>query len=195
MSRSPNPLRQSLHRLSSILQLVVQLGKRLLLNSRTIIRQCLQNLLKLLLWARRNCRPLKGLPDGQSSDVTKHGPGVGASLTYGKETPLSGAHSVGHWDPEENDLSYLRTSSSVPGIVGVTDAIACLVQPSSSQLSLQGRTNDPQIPDESEQDISSSPNPPDILPLTPFESRSLGSNTLRPFAPEMLGRYERNVEM
>ena len=171
-----------------------------MLNSRTIVRQCLQNLLKLLLWARRNCRPLKGLPGGKSSDATKDGPGVGASLMYGKETPLSGIHpAMEHWHPEGNDLSYLRTPSPVPGIMGITDAIACLVQPSSSQLSLQGRAKDQQPLDESEQDISSSPDSPDTLVLpecqTPFGSRSLDSDTLRPFVPEILKRYERNVEM
>ena len=186
MSRSPNPLRQFLHRLSPILQLVLQLGKRLLLNSRTIIRQCLQGFLKLIFWARRNCRLLKGLPDGKSSDATKDG--VDTSLTYGKET----APSVGHWDPEGNNLSYLRTSSPVPGIAGVTDAIACLVQPSSSQLSPQGPTGDPRIPDESEQDISSSL---DQECQTSFDSQSLGNATLRPFVPEMLGRYQRGVKM
>ena len=199
MSRSSNPLRQLVHRLFSILQLVLQLWKKLLLDNRTIVRQCLQRLLKLLLWARRNCRLLKGLPDRKGSDATNDG--LGARLTYEKETPHSGIHSVGHqWDPEENKyeacsphLSYLRTSSPVPG---VTDAIACLVDPSSSQLSLRVRIKDSQIPDKPKQDILSSPDPSDTLLLCqPPESRSLGRHTLRPFVPEMLGRYERNVEM
>ena len=200
MSRSPNPLRQLVHRLSSILLLVLQFGKKLLLHNRTIVRQCLQHLLQLFLWAKRNGRLLKGPLDGKRSYATKDG--VGASLTYAKETSLSGPHSVGHRDPEENKyetcslhLSYLRTPSPTPGIVGATDGIACLVDPSSSQLSLQGHTKDSQIPDEPKQDISSSPDLQDILLLPDCQRRSLERPTLRPFVPEMLGRYERNVKL
>jgi len=187
-----------MHRLSSILQLFLQLGKKLLLNNGTI-RRCLRHFLKLLLWARRNCRLSKGLSDGRSSDATRDG--VAASLTYEKETPVSGMRSVGHWDPEENKyesctphVSYLKTSTPVPGIVRVTDAIACLVHPSPSQLS---PTKD--VDSQPEQIISGSPGPQDILLLpeyeTAFESRSLECHTLRPFVPEMLGRYDRNIEM
>jgi len=209
ISRSANPRahRQLMHR---ILQLVLRPGK-LLLNS-PFFRQCLQNLLKPLLWIRRHRGPLKRVSDGKSSCATRDGVGASAGLPYEKETPLSGIRSVGHRGPEEIQnmyeacsplVSYLSTSSVVSGMVGVTDAVTCLVDPSSSRLSRQGPTTDSQVPDEPQQDISGSldplPDPQDILLSpecqTPFESRSFSHPTLRPFWPEMLGRYERNIEM
>ena len=189
----------------------VQLGRLFKLN-RTFVRQCLLNLLKLLLWIRRRCGLLKGLSDGKSSCTIKDEVGTSPGLPYEKETPHSGIGSAGDQGPEEIQkiyearspiASYLSTSSAVPGMVGVTDAIAYLVDPSSSRLSLQGPANDSQVPDEPQQDIPGPPGPrpdsQDVL-LSPecqtlFESRSFSHPTLRPFVPEQLGRYERNVKM
>ena len=121
---------------------------------------------------------------------------VGASRPYEQETPLSRIRSAEHRDPEGIQnipeacsplVSCFSTSSAVPGIAGVTDAIACLVDPSSSRLSLQSPAKDSQIPDEPQQDISCSPSPlpdpqdipPSLECQTPFESQSL-SHPLSP---------------
>jgi len=191
-----------------ILQLVLQHWKLFL--NRRFVRQCLQDFMKLLLWIRRRCRPWKGLLEEKSADATRDV--TGASWPYEKETPLYGIRSLGHWDSEVIQnmcracspfVLNFSTSSDVPGIVGVTDAIASPVDPSPSLLSLQGSTTDSQAPDEPQQDTPGSPgplpDPQDILlspeRQTPFESQSFSHPTLWPFVPEMLGRYERNVEM
>ena len=203
ISRSANTHRQLMHR---ILQLVLRLGKLLL--NRTFV---LQNLLKPLLWIRRHCGILKGLLDGKSSYGTRDGAGASLGLPYAKETPLSGIRSVGRRGSEDIQniheacsphVSYPSTSSAVPGMVGVTDAIACQVDPSSSQLSLQGPATDSH---ELEQDITDSPGPlpdPQDILLSPgcqapidSETQSFSHQTLRPFMPENLKRYERNVKM
>lgn len=79
---------------------------------------------------------MKGLLDGKSSGASRDV--IGASGPYETEMPLSGIRLVGHRDPEEIQnmyeacsplVSYFSTSSAVPGMVGVTDAIASIHRP------------------------------------------------------------------